>query len=161
MTETAGWQFDIEVHPPGWDFPAGNSWVAGWLWSKDGRLVSDLRAWIDGRSFLAIHGLPKTGLELRLLQRPGPPYLGFTIQIDPHAGARLFRLEVRDEILTIFGTHGPRENTILTVRLFGQEVPLIFESKQSFDLQPWMAELRKSAVENVRARAAQFPVRVQ
>ncbi|MCF7689138.1 MAG: glycosyltransferase family 4 protein [Cephaloticoccus sp.] len=97
MTEKFGWQFDLEVHPPGWNFPAGKSWVAGWLWSNEGRLISDLRAWIDGRSFLAIHGLPKPGLDERFLQHPGPPYLGFTIQINPHAGARLFRFEVRDE----------------------------------------------------------------
>jgi|UniRef100_UPI004049E195 glycosyltransferase involved in cell wall biosynthesis len=97
MTEKFGWQFDLEVHSPGWNFPAGKSWVAGWLWSSEGRLISDLRAWIDGRSFLAIHGLPKPGLDERFLQHPGPPYLGFTIQINPHAGAKLFRFEVRDE----------------------------------------------------------------
>ncbi len=97
MIEKFGWQFDLEVHPPDWNFPAGKSWLAGWLWSTEGRLISDLRAWIDGRSFLAIHGLPKPGLDERFLQHPGPPYLGFTIQIDPHVGARLFRFEVRNE----------------------------------------------------------------
>jgi glycosyltransferase involved in cell wall biosynthesis len=97
MTETAAWQFDLEVHPPGWEFPAGKSWVAGWLWLKEGRLMSDLRAWVDGRPFLAIHGLPQRGRDEIFLGRPGPPYAGFTFLIEPHAGARLFRLEVRDE----------------------------------------------------------------
>ena len=97
MIETEAWQFDIEVHPVGWAFPAGKSWVAGWVWLKQNRLVSDLRAWIDGRPFLAIHGLPKPGLDEVFLKKPGPPYTGFTILIEPHAGARLFRLEVRDE----------------------------------------------------------------
>ena len=97
MIETEAWQFDIEVHPVGWAFPAGKSWVAGWVWLKQNRLVSDLRAWIDGRPFLAIHGLPKPGLDEVFLKKPGPPYTGFTILIESHAGARLFRLEVRDE----------------------------------------------------------------
>jgi glycosyltransferase involved in cell wall biosynthesis len=97
MTETPAWQFDIEVHPPGWAFPVGKSWVAGWLWLKEGRLMSDLRAWIDGRPFLAIHGLPNPGRDEKFLGRPGPPYAGFTFLLEPHAGARLFRLEVRDQ----------------------------------------------------------------
>ena len=74
MTDTADWQFDLEVHPPGWAFPAGKSWVAGWLFLKQGRLVTDLRAWIDTRPCLAIHGLPKPGLDEQLLGRPAPPY---------------------------------------------------------------------------------------
>lgn len=97
MTEAAGWQFDIEIHPAGWAFPARPNWVAGWLWSPHGRVISDLRGWIDGRAFLAIHGLPKPGLDERFLHKPGPPYLGFTMLVTAHAGASLFRLEVRDE----------------------------------------------------------------
>ncbi|MBX3749984.1 MAG: glycosyltransferase family 4 protein [Opitutaceae bacterium] len=97
MTEAAGWQFDIEIYPAGWVFPAAPSWVAGWLWSPHGRIISDLRCWIDGRAFLAIHGLPKPGLDERFLHKPGPPYLGFTMLVTAHAGAGLFRLEVRDE----------------------------------------------------------------
>ncbi len=97
MTGTDAWQFAIEVHPPGWAFPAGKSWVAGWLWLKQGRLMTDLRGWIDGRPFLAIHGLPQPGRDEKFLGRPGPPYAGFTLLVEPHAGASLCRLEVRDE----------------------------------------------------------------
>jgi glycosyltransferase involved in cell wall biosynthesis len=97
MIETPHWQFDIEVRPADWRFPAGKSWIAGWLWSPQNRLTTDLRAWIDGRPFLAIWGLPKPGLDERFLHRPGPPYLGFTILVEPHAGARLLRLEVCDQ----------------------------------------------------------------
>ncbi len=97
MIESAGWQFDVEVHPPDWRFPAGPTWVAGWLWSPENRVVTDLRLWIDGRPFLALPGLPKPGLDERFLHRPGPPYLGFTILVTPHAGAHLLRLEVRDQ----------------------------------------------------------------
>jgi len=97
MIETTHWQCDIEVRPPDWCFPARKSWIAGWLWSPQQRLTTDLRCWIDGRPFLAIWGLPKPGLDERFLHRPGPPYLGFTILVEPHAGASLLRLEVRDQ----------------------------------------------------------------
>ena len=97
MTESAHWQLDIEVRPDGWHFPAGITWLAGWLWSPQGRITADLRAWVDGRCFLANWGLPKPGLDERLLRRPGPPFHGFTLLLEPHAGARLLRLEVRDQ----------------------------------------------------------------
>jgi len=97
MIQTPHWQCDIEVRPVSWRFPARASWLAGWLWSPQNRLTTDLRLWIDGRPFLAIWGLPKPGLDERFLHRPGPPYLGFTILVTPHAGASLLRLEVRDQ----------------------------------------------------------------
>jgi glycosyltransferase involved in cell wall biosynthesis len=98
MNTSAGWQFDVEVHPPDWNFPAGKSWLAGWIWSPDNRLVTDLRFRIDRQPFLALHGLPHPGMNERLLQRPGPPYLGFALLVEPHRGARELRLEVRDQV---------------------------------------------------------------
>lgn len=97
MIESAGWQFDIEVRPADWRFPAGITWLAGWLWSPHNRIATDLRAWIDGRCFLANWGLPKPGLDEVYLKRPGPPYLGFTLLLEPHPGATMLRLEVRDQ----------------------------------------------------------------
>ncbi|HKB57525.1 MAG TPA: glycosyltransferase family 4 protein [Lacunisphaera sp.] len=97
MHETPHWQFDIEVRPANWRFPAGITWLAGWLWSPANRLATDLRAWVDGRCFLANWGLPKPGLDEVFLKRPGPPYLGFTLLLEPHAGATMLRLEVRDQ----------------------------------------------------------------
>ncbi|SDS25485.1 glycosyltransferase family 4 protein [Opitutus sp. GAS368] len=96
MSEAAGWQFDVEVHPAGWRFPAGPSWLAGWIFAGENRFVTDLRAWIDGRPFLGLHGLPKPGLDLKFLGRQGPPYSGWVIQVTPHRGAALLRLEARD-----------------------------------------------------------------
>ena len=55
------------------------------------------------------------------------------------------KLEVRDEVLYIFGTHGPRETTILTARLFDRDLPLVFEPRRSFDLRPWLDDLRARA----------------
>ena len=100
IVETASWKLALEVHPADWRFPAGVTWLAGWLWSPQGRLVTDLRGWIDGRCFLANWGLPKPGLDEVYLKHPGPPYLGFTLPLAPHAGATLLRLEVRDQTNT-------------------------------------------------------------
>lgn len=97
MIESPQWQFDIEIRPADWHFPAGQTWIAGWIWSPQNRLVTDLRAWIDGRPFLGIWGLPRPGLDERFLHRPGPPYLGFSILAEPHVGASMLRLEVRDQ----------------------------------------------------------------
>ncbi|HRI81222.1 MAG TPA: glycosyltransferase family 4 protein [Opitutaceae bacterium] len=91
------WKLAIEVHPADWKFPAGSTWLAGWLWSPQKRVTTDLRAWVDGRCFLANWGLPKPGLDEVYLQRPGPPYLGFTLLLEPHAGASLLRIEGRDQ----------------------------------------------------------------
>lgn len=90
------WQSALEHFPPGWNFPAGNSWVAGWLHGGVHHHVDDVRAWVDGRVFLGLHGLPRPGVDERLLQRSGPPYAGFSFLLRPHRGARLLRLEVRD-----------------------------------------------------------------
>ena len=96
MSEAAGWQFDIEVRPADWRFPAGASWLAGWIFAGPDRLVTDLRAWIDDRPFLGLPGLPKPGLDEKFLGRAGPPYSGFVLQVTPHRGATRLRLEVRD-----------------------------------------------------------------
>ena len=97
MIETPHWTLAIEVKPENWRFPAGVTWLAGWLWSPQQRVATDLRCWIDGRCFLANWGLPKPGLDEVYLKRAGPPYLGFTLPVEPHAGAALLRLEVRDQ----------------------------------------------------------------
>ncbi len=97
IIETPQWKLAVEVHPEGWRFPAGGTWLAGWLWSSQNRVTSDLRAWVDGRCFLANWGLPKPGLDEVYLKHPGPPYLGFTLLLEPHAGAALLRIEVRDQ----------------------------------------------------------------
>ena len=97
IIESPQWKFAIEVHPADWRFPAGVTWLAGFLWSPENRVVTDLRAWVDGRCFLANWGLPKPGLDEVYLKRPGPPYLGFTLALAPHAGASQLRFEVRDQ----------------------------------------------------------------
>ncbi len=64
------------------------------------------------------------------------------------------RLDVENERLHVFGTHGPRERAILSVRLADQEVPVIFEPEQEFDLQPWFDGLRAElAAQTARVRS--------
>ncbi len=91
-----GWRFALEVHPPGWRFPTGSSWIAGWVWAGPGRAVTDLRAWIDHRPFLGLHGLPRPGLDETLPGPSRPPCAGFSFLLTPHAGASQLRLEARD-----------------------------------------------------------------
>ncbi|MFN0135318.1 MAG: hypothetical protein ACKVS9_04280 [Phycisphaerae bacterium] len=62
------------------------------------------------------------------------------------------RLEVRDEVLYVFGTHGPRDGTIMTARMFGRDIPLIPEPRESIDLEPWLSQLRARATHRLRER---------
>lgn len=96
MLSPPGWQFAVEIFPAGWKFPAGHSWIGGWIFAGEHRFITDLRAWIDGRAFLGLPGLPKPGWDEKFLHRPGPPYAGFVFRVEPHRGARLLRLEARD-----------------------------------------------------------------
>lgn len=62
------------------------------------------------------------------------------------------RLEVRDEQLVVYGTHGVGGRTILTARLFGADVPLVSEPRGAFDLRPWLDRLRAMAHAQWRPR---------
>lgn len=97
MTESTDWQFDIDVHPIGWIFPAGKSWVAGWLRLKDGTAARDVRAWLGARPLLSLHGLPRPDRDRAVPGSPTPPYSGFSLLFAPPAGARLLRLELLDQ----------------------------------------------------------------
>ena len=68
------------------------------------------------------------------------------------------KLDVRDEVLHVFGTHGPREKTILTVRLAELEMPLIREPEQPFDLSGWFDKLRAQAAERLQRRLRSLPL---
>lgn len=96
LSVPSGWQFALEVHPADWRFPAGSSWIAGWVWAGEGRAVTDLRAWIDHRPFLGLYGLPRPGLDETLPGPSCPPYAGFSFLLTPHSGAASLRLEARD-----------------------------------------------------------------
>lgn len=64
------------------------------------------------------------------------------------------RVEVRDEQLHVFGTHGPREKTILTINVGGQDVPLVSEPEQPMDLRAPLDRLRVSLLAWAQQRLA-------
>lgn len=87
-------------------------------------------------------------LVQRTLSIPLPPILPKRIEYK-----RLgVRVEVRDEQLFIFGTHGEKQKTILTVLLGGRELGLIQEPEACFDLRPLLNDVRQKAAEQARAR---------
>jgi hypothetical protein len=53
------------------------------------------------------------------------------------------KLDVTDELLYIFGTHGPHEKAILSVRLNGHDFPVPMEPKEPIDLKPSLDALRE------------------
>ena len=61
------------------------------------------------------------------------------------------KLDVRDEVLHLFGTHGPRQETIVTLRIFEQDWP-IGEPQGRIDLAPWLDQLRAQFAEEVQRR---------
>lgn len=96
MSASDRWRFAVEIFPADWRFPAGTAWIAGWILDGDGRPPADLRAWIDRRPVLGLHGLPRPEIEQRERGRTGVPYAGFSFLLQPHRGAARLRLEARD-----------------------------------------------------------------
>lgn len=102
------------------------------------RLVADIRIDDQLPGPHRVSGRLIRELVSRIIKINLPPVLPESVEF-----SRLgFRLDVQDEILHVFGSHGPREKTILTARLFGRDVPLITEPEQSFDLAPWLDQVR-------------------
>ncbi len=89
MNLPAGWKFAVDVHPAGWSFPTGASWIAGWIRTEEGNAITDLRAWLEQKPCFGLHGLPRPG-------DPGPPYSGFSFLLTPQPHATLLRLEACD-----------------------------------------------------------------
>lgn len=102
--------------------------------------VVDVPNWVEGR-------LLQEAIS-RILKMELPPILPERVEFTRFG----VRLEVRDEILYVFGTHGEREETILTVRMFERDMPLINEPRRSFDLRPWLDRLRAEARERLQRR---------
>ncbi|MFT3830933.1 MAG: glycosyltransferase family 4 protein [Opitutaceae bacterium] len=92
----ADWQHALEIHPADWRFPAGKSWIAGWLVSRSGRAPADVRAWIDERPFLGLCALPRPDVQQAVAGRADAPAAGFSFLLEPHRGARHLCLEVCD-----------------------------------------------------------------
>lgn len=92
---------------------------------------ADAPNWVEGK---LLRELVQAAIKIQL-----PPILPSRIEYTKLG----LRLEVHDEVLNVFGTHGEREKTVLTVRLAGQEIPLVSEPARSFDLTPLFDDLRR------------------
>ncbi len=99
--------------------------------------IGDSPNWIEGA---LLREIARNVLKINL-----PPILPERIEFTQLG----LRLEVRDELLRVFGTHGPREKTILTVRMFEQDLPLVHEPEQPIDLRPMLDTLRARLAEHV------------
>lgn len=122
---------------------------ANQLKSMDATVVvedgEDSPNWVEGR---LLRSLVESALRVKL-----PNILPERLEYTRFG----LRLEVRDEILRVYGTHGPREKTILTVRIAGQDWPLIQEPEREFDLRELADWLRARAAERLRRHLPHVP----
>lgn len=95
MNENHAYIFDVET-PTQWTFTGEKTWVAGWFLSKTGAVFRDMRVLIDDRPGTGIFNVPRPEIELKYRGHAGMPHAGFSFLIEPHAGARLLRLELLD-----------------------------------------------------------------
>ena len=58
MSTHAPIRYGLDHRPAGWNFPAGETWITGWLEYSADDALADVRAWIDGRIFLGLLDLP-------------------------------------------------------------------------------------------------------
>ena len=96
MSGSSGCQFAVEIHPPDWRFPAGESWVAGWIQPAAGQVVTDVRARLHHRIILGLAGLPHPTVENKAPGQPATTRSGFSFLLHPHPGATLLQLEARN-----------------------------------------------------------------
>lgn len=86
-------QFQVEIHPPGWRFPAENSWIAGWIEPPPGQVITDVRARLHHRIVLGLSGLPHPAFPAHA-HASG---LGFSLLFTPQPGDTVLRLEACDQ----------------------------------------------------------------
>ena len=106
----------------------------------------DTPYWIEGRLV--------TELISRALNVRVPPLLPERIEYTQLG----LRLEIENEILNVYGTHGDRERTILTARMNGQDFPLIVQPKRAFDLREWCNLARARAAAYLQERLQRLPL---
>ena len=95
MHAFAGGQFDLEIHPAGWRFPAEKSWIAGWIKPNAGEQITDVRARLHHRVILGLFGLPHPAFTQKRSGEPDSSRPGFSFLFNPQPGETLLRLEVR------------------------------------------------------------------
>ncbi len=89
-------QFAVEIYPDNWNFPAGNSWIAGWIQPAAGQVITDVRARLHHRVILGLFGLPHPAFTENHSGQSGTAGPGFSFLLSPQPRATLLRLEARD-----------------------------------------------------------------
>jgi glycosyltransferase involved in cell wall biosynthesis len=81
-------RYGFDHHPANWCFPAGGSWITGWVETEEAGGLADVRAWIDGEIFLGVLGLPFESADTAV---PGRHRFAFLVEAG--RGSRRLRLE--------------------------------------------------------------------
>ncbi len=81
-------RYGFDHHPTNWCFPAGGSWITGWIEADENDRLADVRAWIDGEIFLGVLGLPFEPADTAV-----PGRLRFAFLVEAGRGSRRLRLE--------------------------------------------------------------------
>ena len=97
MSEFFGGHSAVEIHPAGWRFPTGKSWVAGWIRPAAGQVITDVRARIQPRVMLGLAGLPHPTDDQKSSGLAAASRSGFSFLLSPPPGATRLRLEARDQ----------------------------------------------------------------
>ncbi|MBU0638580.1 MAG: hypothetical protein KKB50_06925 [Planctomycetes bacterium] len=146
-----GVSLDLLTEALGWGRMTGNLRIliddltveSNRLTSLDAKIIVDEATeqphWVEGT---LLSELLSRALHIKL-----PPFLPERIEYTRFG----VRLDVRDEVLHVFGTHGPREKSILTLRIAGQDWP-VSEPERAFDLAPSFDLLRARAKERLQGQ---------
>ena len=96
MAPTDQLKFALEVYPADWRFPAGDSWIAGWIVPAVGQSITDVRVRLHHRVILGLFGLPHPAFAEASRGQTDAPGYGFSFFFEPHSEAKLLRIETRN-----------------------------------------------------------------
>lgn len=104
---------------------------------------------LDARAEVIDDGEPRTidrqlliSAIQHVLGAPPPPLLPATVTYSELG----VRLSARDELLHVFGSHGPKQRTLLSLDIAGRSLGVLFEPHAPIDLKPHIEPLRAAFV---------------
>ncbi|MCA9244737.1 MAG: hypothetical protein KDA32_12315 [Phycisphaerales bacterium] len=93
-----------------------------------------------------IEGRLLADLAERVLESRLPPVIANALPEQIEYTRLGCRIEIRDELLTVYGLYGDDGRTIMIARLFGLEVPIIQAPERTFDLRQVLGQARINAL---------------
>ena len=88
MSRNDSIRYEFDARPAQWCFPSGAVWITGWLELGGDDGATDVRAWIAGRIFLGLSGLPFEPANSAV-----PGRHRFLFLVEAGRGSRLLKLE--------------------------------------------------------------------